>query len=85
MSKRGLPKEKQGVVSKKSGDKSVMVTVSQSLRHPTYKKFVTKTFKFLVHDEKNECGVGDTVIIRESNPISARKRWKVSKIVAKAE
>jgi small subunit ribosomal protein S17 len=85
MKKRGLPKEKQGVVAKKSGDKSVMVTVSQSIRHPTYKKFVTKTFKFLVHDEKNECGVGDTVIIHESKPISARKRWKVSKVVAKAE
>jgi len=82
--KRGLKKEKVGTVVSNKMEKSVVVSVVENIRHTQYGKFVKKTFKFLAHDEKKECGVGDTVSIMESRPLSARKRWRVSKILEKA-
>ncbi len=66
-------------------EKSITVAVERRLRHPIYGKFVKKTKKFMVHDEKNECGIGDTVRIMETRPLSKNKRWRVVEIVEKAK
>lgn len=83
--KRGLKKEKEGIVIKASMQKTVVVSVTQSIRHEKYGKFIKKSFKFMAHDEKSECGVGDKVLIAETRPLSANKRWRVSKIISKSE
>ena len=85
VTKRGLKKEKQGVVVKAAMQKTVVVSVNQSVRHERYGKFISKSFRFMAHDEKSECGVGDTVIITETRPLSANKRWRVTKIISKSE
>ncbi len=61
-----------------------MITVERQVTHPLYKRVVRQSKKFLAHDEKNECRVGDTVRIQETRPLSSRKRWRVVEIVAKA-
>lgn len=66
-------------------DKTVVVTVERQFAHPIYKKIVKKTKKFMAHDEKNECQIGDTVRIIESRPLSARKRWRVVDVVEKVK
>jgi small subunit ribosomal protein S17 len=73
-----------GVVSSTKGDKTIVVTVTARKTHPIYKKQYTVNTRFMAHDEKNEAKVGDRAIIIESRPISARKRFKLSKIVEKA-
>ena len=67
----------QGVVVSHKGDKTIVVMVERRVMHPIYKKFVTRSKKFLAHDESNACKSGDTVRIQESRPISKRKRWVV--------
>lgn len=64
--------------------KTVVVTVERQVTHPLYKRVVRSSKRFLAHDEKNQCQVGDTVRIQETRPTSARKRWRVVEIVAKA-
>lgn len=64
-------------------DKTVVVEVARRVKHPAFQKFFQKRKKFKVHDEKNECGIGDQVLIQESKPISKDKRWVVKKILAK--
>ena len=64
--------------------KSAVVTVDRQVIHPLYKRVVRRTSKFLVHDEKNECRVGDWVRIRETRPLSRRKRWRVVGVIARA-
>ncbi len=82
---RNLRKERQGVVVSNKMDKTVVVAVERKEKHPLYGKFVKKTTKFVAHDEKNECGEGDTVLIMETRPLSKTKNWRVVKIVEKAK
>lgn len=65
--------------------KSIVVTVSRKMMHPKYGKFVNSSKKFIAHDEKNECGIGDTVRIMEVRPLSKLKRWRLVEIVEKAK
>ncbi|MBI4166391.1 MAG: 30S ribosomal protein S17 [Acidobacteria bacterium] len=76
--------EKVGIVSSNKMQKTVVVTVVRQVSHPLYKRVVRYSKNFMVHDEKNQCQVGDTVRIVETRPLSARKRWRVAEIVAKA-
>ena len=82
---RNLRKERQGVVVSNKMDKTIVVAVERKEKHPLYGKFVKKTTKFVAHDEKNECGEGDTVLIMETRPLSKTKNWRVEKIVEKAK
>lgn len=85
MEKRNLRKERIGVVTSDKMDKSVVVAVERKVKHPKYGKFVKKTSKFFAHDEKNECGIGDTVRIMETRPLSKLKNWRLVEIVEKAK
>ncbi len=66
-------------------DKTITVTVTRRLQHPIYGKFVNKSKKFLAHDEKNECNVGDTVRIMETRPLSKLKCWRLIEILERAK
>ena len=72
------------VVSDKM-DKTVVVAIETLVKHPLYGRIVRRTTKFKVHDEANECGIGDTVELMETKPLSKEKRWRVSRIVEKAK
>lgn len=85
MVERNLRKQRVGVVASSAMDKTITVTVQRRLRHPIYGKFVKKTKKFMAHDEKNECNVGDTVRIMETRPLSKRKRWRMVEILERAK
>lgn len=82
---RNLRKERIGVVTSSKMDKSIVVAVERKVKHPKYGKFVNKTTKFVAHDEKNECGIGDTVKIMETRPMSKTKRWRLVQVVEKAK
>lgn len=81
---RGHRKSRRGTVVRKSGDKTISVLVERRYAHPVYGKQITETKKYHVHDEKNEAGVGDIVVIAETRPLSATKRWRLEKIVVSA-
>lgn len=85
MAERNLRKERIGVVTSDKMQKSIVVTVSRKMKHPKYGKFVNTSKKFVAHDEKNECGIGDTVRIMETRPMSKRKCWRLVEIVEKAK
>jgi len=72
------------VVSNKM-DKTMVVVVEAPKRHPLYKKVIKRTVRYKVHDEKNECRIGDLVRIVETRPLSREKRWRVAEIIAKGE
>ena len=72
------------VVSDKM-DKTVVVSIQDNVKHPLYKKIIKRTVKFKAHDEKNECGIGDRVMIMETRPISKDKNWRVVQIIEKAK
>ncbi len=76
---------KVGVVTSNAADKSVVVTVNNLVMHPLYHKFVRSTSKFMAHDEENACNLGDRVLIEECRPLSKRKRWRVRKIIERAQ
>ena len=82
---RGTRKERVGLVVSDKPDKTVAVSVETLVRHPFYKKRVRRSERFMVHDERNEARVGDTVRIVETRPLSARKRWRLANIVSRAE
>jgi small subunit ribosomal protein S17 len=82
---RNLRKERQGVVVSDKMDKTIVVAVRWKEKHPIYGKFVNKTRKFHVHDEKNECGIGDTVRIMETRPLSKTVRWRLTQIIERAK
>ena len=82
---RNLRKERQGVMVSNKMDKTVVVAVKWKEKHPIYGKFVNKTRKFHVHDEKNECGIGDTVRIMETRPLSKTVRWRLTQIIERAK
>lgn len=77
-------KERIGVVVSDGMDKSILVAIQRQIKHPIYHKFVKKTTKLMAHDESNEAGVGDTVRIMETRPLSKRKRWRLVEVVEKA-
>lgn len=82
--KRGLAKTQVGYVAKNTMDKSVVVTVTMPKRHAEYGKFIRRTMRYMAHDERNECSVGDRVLLVESRPLSKMKRWRVKEILQKA-
>ncbi|MBG8552943.1 MULTISPECIES: 30S ribosomal protein S17 [Hymenobacter] len=82
---RNLRKEIIGRVSSSKMDKSITVIVESKMKHPIYGKFVTKSTKFMAHDENNECGEGDTVRIMSTRPLSKNKRWRLVEIVERAK
>jgi len=82
---RNLRKERIGVVTSNKMNKSVVVTVETKVMHPKYGKFVKHSKKFMAHDENQECGIGDTVRIMETRPMSKLKRWRMVEVVEKAK
>ena len=85
MSERNLRKTRTGKVVSDKMDKTVVVAVIDNVRNPLYKKIFKRTVKFKAHDEQNACGIGDTVMIMETRPISKDKRWRVVEIIEKAK
>lgn len=85
MENRNLRKERVGVVVSNGMDKSIVVAEKRKMKHPIYGKFVNKTSKFMAHDEKNECNVGDTVKIMETRPMSKNKCWRLVEIIERAK
>ncbi len=82
---RNLRKERVGVVVSNKMDKTIVVAVKWKEKHPIYGKFVNKTRKFHVHDEQNDCGIGDTVRIMETRPLSKTVRWRLTQIIERAK
>lgn len=82
---RNLRKERIGIVVSNKMDKSITIQVNRKVKHPVYGKFQRKSTKFMAHDEKNECGIGDTVKIMETRPLSKLKRWRLIEILEKAK
>ena len=85
MEERNLRKVRIGKVVSNKMDKSITLTVDRKVKHPLYGKFVQKTTKLMAHDENNECGIGDTVKVMETRPLSKNKCWRLLEIVAKAK
>lgn len=85
MSERNLRKSRTGIVTSDKMDKTVVVSIVEHVRHPLYKKYVKHSLKVKAHDENNECGVGDTVRIMETRPLSRDKHWRVVTIIEKAK
>ena len=83
--KRGVRKERRGVVVSKSGDKTIVVLVERKTKHPLYSKVVKASKKYHAHDEKNSAVVGDRVRIVESRPLSRMKRWRLVEVVQAAK
>ena len=82
---RGYRKTRTGVVVSDKMDKTIVVAIKTKVRHPLYGKMVNRTRKFKAHDEENACGIGDTVRIMETRPLSKDKRWRVAEIIEKAK
>ena len=82
---RGLRKTRVGVVVSDKMDKTIIVAIRTRVKHPLYGKIMNRTEKFKAHDENNECGIGDTVRIMETRPLSKDKRWRLVEIVEKAK
>lgn len=82
---RNLRKERIGVVLSNKMEKSITIAVESKVKHPIYGKFIKKTSKFMAHDEKNECSIGDTVKIMETRPLSKSKNWRLVEIIEKVK
>ena len=82
---RGYRKTRIGIVTSDKMDKTVVVAVKTKVRHPLYGKMVNRTLTVKAHDEENSCGIGDTVKIMETRPLSKDKRWRVVEIIEKAK
>lgn len=85
MSERNNRKTRVGVVVSDKMDKTVVVSIETFVQHPLYKKTVKQSKKFKAHDEKNECKIGDKVMIMETRPLSKEKRWRVVSVLEKAK
>ncbi|MBB6001487.1 MULTISPECIES: 30S ribosomal protein S17 [Arcicella] len=83
--KRNLRKIRVGRVVSDKMDKSITVAVERKVKHPLYGKFMKKTSKLMAHDENNECGIGDTVKVMETRPLSKNKRWRLVEVIEKAK
>ena len=84
MKAREMKRQVVGVVVSNKMDKTVVVAVERTVKHPMYQKYIKRRTKFAAHDEQNSCQIGDKVMITESRPLSRSKHWRVSKIVEKA-
>jgi len=82
---RQLRKTRIGLVVSNKMEKSIVVKVERKVKHPIYGKFVKKTTKFTAHDETNTCGIGDTVLIMETRPLSKTKNWRLVEIIERAK
>ena len=82
---RGYRKTREGLVISDKMDKTVVVAVEDRVKHPKYGKVLRRTKKYKAHDEQNECGVGDRVLLMETRPLSTTKRWRVAEILEKAK
>ena len=82
---RGFRKVREGYVVSDKMDKTVVVAVEDRFKHPLYGKVVRRTSKLKAHDEANECGIGDRVLLMETRPLSASKRWRVVEVLEKAK
>ena len=85
MEERNLRKERTGKVVSNKMDKSITVLVETKMKHPLYGKFLSKSNKFMAHDEKNEARIGDLVTITETRPLSKNKNWRLKQILEKAK
>lgn len=85
MSERGYGRTLQGVVVSNKADKTITVEITRTVRHPRYNKFIKRRAKYHAHDESNEAGMGDTVVIVEASPYSRTKRWRLQRIAEKAQ
>ena len=82
---RAFRKTRIGTVVSDKMDKTIVVAVEDSYQHPLYKKTMKRTYKLKAHDENNECGIGDTVEVMETRPLSKDKRWRLVNIIEKAK
>jgi len=82
---RGYRKVREGLVVSDKMDKTVVVEVEDRVKHPKYGKVIRRTKKYKAHDGENACGVGDRVLLMETRPLSATKRWRVAEILEKAK
>jgi len=82
---RAFRKTRIGTVLSDKMDKTIVVAVEDSYQHPLYKKTMKRTYKLKAHDENNECGIGDTVEVMETRPLSKDKRWRLIRIIEKAK
>lgn len=82
---RNLRKTRIGQVVSNKMEKSILVNVERKVKHPIYGKFVSKRTKFMAHDEKNECNIGDKVLIMETRPMSKQKNWRLVNIIERAK
>ena len=82
---RGYRKLREGLVVSDKMDKTVVVEVEDRVKHPKYGKVIRRTKKYKAHDDANDCGVGDRVLLMETRPLSASKRWRVAQILEKAK
>ena len=82
---RALRKTRTGVVVSDKMDKTIVVEIRTRVRHPLYGKIMNRTIRFKAHDENNECGIGDTVRVMETRPLSKDKNWRLVEIVEKAK
>ncbi len=82
---RNRRKVRQGVVVSTAGEKTCVVKIEERKKHPLYGKMITQSKKIHAHDEENACGVGDTVVVMETRPLSKMKRWRLVEIVEKAK
>ena len=85
MGTRGKPKVRSGVVIGNKMDKTVSISITRVYQHPVYRKTIKTSSKVLAHDANNDCQLGDLVQVCESRPLSRRKRWRVQKVLERAE
>lgn len=85
MENRNLRKERIGLVVSNKMDKSIVISVERKVKHPIYGKFVKASTKFMAHDDKNDCNIGDTVKIMETRPMSKNKCWRLVEIIERAK
>jgi small subunit ribosomal protein S17 len=85
VAERGTRKTRTGVVVSDKMDKTIVVAIRTKVRHPLYGKMINRTVKFKAHDEDNACGIGDTVKIMETRPLSKDKHWRLVEIIEKAK
>ena len=85
MSDRNMRKTEVGKVVSDKMDKTIVVAIEDSVKHPIYKKVMKRTVKLKAHDENNECNIGDRVLVMETRPLSTDKRWRLVEIIEKAK
>ena len=85
MEERALRKTRVGKVVSDKMDKTIVVAIEDHIKHPTYGKIISRTSKIYAHDEENTCGIGDTVEVMETRPLSKTKRWRLVRVIEKAK